>query len=123
MMKIFIIEFEERQFVKKMLSIEPDELKDVLTRWFVHLPVAKIKKKYFTLAWEQECDEVVKDLNEHLSDRDNMTEGDFSVCICKDCGEQFIMTYNTYTNFKKLGLEVPCRCKACVVAKSASKNM
>ena len=112
---------EEGKFVKKMLSIEPENLKDVLARWFVHLPVSKVKKKYFTLAWEQECDEVVEDLNKHLADKDNMAEGDFAVCVCKDCGKQFVMTYKTHSNFKKLGLETPCRCKACVVARRAVK--
>ncbi|MBQ2882603.1 MAG: zinc-ribbon domain containing protein [Alphaproteobacteria bacterium] len=52
-----------------------------------------------------------------------MTEGDFSVCVCKDCGKQFVMTYNTYNNFKKLGLESPSRCKACVVVRRTVKNM
>ena len=121
-MNIFIIEFEEGKFVKKILSIEQEQLQDVLSRWFVHMPVAKIKKKYFTLAWEQECDEVIMDLNQRLSDKDNLTEGDFAVCICKNCGRQFALTYDTYNNFKKIGLEVPNRCKICVDARKAAKK-
>ena len=113
-MKIFTIEFADGKFKKVASDITNDDIDAILHRWFVHLPVAINKKKYFSRDCEQECDATVADLNERMVNTEDVTEDTFAVRVCKDCGEPFLITFDTVQYYaSKPNIKLPVRCKKC----------
>ena len=114
-MKIFVIDFVNGEFVKRALELqEYGDISKVISTYFLHLPVSTVKKKYFTTNCEKECDEVVADLNKRNVSKIKDLEGDnFTVRICKDCGEPFIVTAKQASFYTLKNLDLPARCKTC----------
>lgn len=112
-MKIFTIEFVDGKFVKEAREVERDDIKAVLSAYYLHIPVSKDKRKFYGEHDEEECNEVVEDLNNRLVKAEDITGDEFAVITCKDCGNTFLVTPEMAEFYKSRSLDMPVRCKAC----------
>ena len=51
----------------------------------------------------------------------SIIEGVWQKHICKDCGEEFVLTYHEVKFYENKGLHIPKRCKACRDKRKAGK--
>ena len=110
MIMAYKVYFDGKKFTMEDRRSEPQSIpNDSTTHWNAEYDTAVIAVEKLNSKYKKNIEDLERD-------------DDFTIRICKDCGEHFILTQQLVEWFKSRNMSVPHRCESCRKKRKSKQN-